>query len=69
MLNAPRGYNWFDNFPATIQWIEPLDSGLIKKKMEFHDAAYILAAPFTGSPKELVKTMQRMGNVNDVTTD
>ena len=69
VLNAPRGYNWFDNFPATIQWIEPLDSGLIKKKMEFHDAAYILAAPFTGSPKELVKTMQRMGNVNDVTTD
>ncbi|MGG9962443.1 prolyl oligopeptidase family serine peptidase [Ferruginibacter sp. SUN106] len=69
VLNAPRGYNWLDNSPATVQWIEPLDSGLIKKKMDFHDAAYILAAPFTGTPKELVKTAQRMYNVTDVTTD
>ena len=30
VLNAPRGYNWLDNFPATVQWIEPLDSGMIK---------------------------------------
>lgn len=67
-LNAPRGYNWFDNSPATVQWIEPLDSGLIKKKMDFHDAAYTLAAPFTGTPKELVKTAQRMYNVTDLTT-
>ncbi|GAB2812380.1 S9 family peptidase [Ferruginibacter profundus] len=69
VLNAPRGFNWLDNSPATVQWIEPLDSGLIKKKMDFHDAAYTLAAPFTGAPKELVKTAQRMYNVTDVTTD
>jgi len=68
-LNAPRGYNWLDNSPATVQWIEPLDSGLIKKKMDFHDAAYTLAAPFTGTPKELVKTAWRMYNVSDVTPD
>ena len=68
VLNAPRGYNWFDNSPATVQWIEPLDSGLIKKKMDFHDAAYTLAAPFTGTPKELVKTPQRLYNVTDLTT-
>jgi len=69
VLNAPRGYNWLDNSPATLQWIEPLDSGMIKKKMDYHDAAYILAAPFTGAPKELVKTAQRMYNVSDVTAD
>jgi dipeptidyl aminopeptidase/acylaminoacyl peptidase len=69
VLNAPRGYNWLDNSPSTVQWIEPLDSGLIKKKMDFHDAAYTLAAPFTGTPKELVKTPMRMYNVTDVTTD
>jgi dipeptidyl aminopeptidase/acylaminoacyl peptidase len=68
-LNAPRSYNWLDNSPATVSWIEPLDSGLIKKKMDFHDAAYILAAPFTGMPKELAKTAQRMYNVTDVTAD
>lgn len=69
VLNAPRGYNWLDNSPATLQWIEPLDSGLIKKKVDFHDAAYTLAAPFTGIPKELVKTVMRMYGVSDVTTD
>ena len=66
VLNAPRSYNWLDNLPATVRWIEPLDSGLIKKKMDYHDAAYILAAPFTGGPKELVKTAERMYNVTDV---
>ena len=69
VLNAPRGYNWLDNSPAVVQWIEPLDRGLIKKKMDFHDAAYTLAAPFAGTPKELVKTPMRMYNVTDVTTD
>ncbi|MEO6254926.1 MAG: prolyl oligopeptidase family serine peptidase [Ferruginibacter sp.] len=67
VLNAPRGYNWLDNSPATVSWIAPLDSGLIKKKMDYHDAAYILASPFTGGPKELVKTPERMYNVTDVT--
>ncbi len=69
VLNAPRGYNWLDNAPATLQWIEPLDSGLIKKKVDFHDAAYTLAAPFTGTKNELVKTAMRMYSVSDVTTD
>ena len=69
VLNAPRGYNWLSNAPATLQWIEPLDSGLIKKIVDFHDAAYTLAAPFTGTPKELVKTAMRMYGVSDVTTD
>lgn len=67
VLNAPRGYNWLDNFAATVQWIAPLDSGLIKNKMDYHDAAYILAAPFTGERKELVKTAERMYNVTDIT--
>lgn len=69
VLNAPRGYSWLDNSPATLRWIEPLDSGLIKKKMDHHDVAYTLSAPFTGKPKELVKTAQRMGSISDVTTD
>jgi len=69
VLNAPRGYDWLDNTTATVRWIEPLDSGLIKKKMDFHDVAYTLAAPFTAAPKELVKTAQRMYNVTDVGND
>ena len=69
VLNAPRGYNWLDNSPATVRWIEPLDSGLIKKKMDHHDVAYTLSAPFTATPKELVRTSQRMYGVTDVADD
>lgn len=69
VLNAQRGHAWLDNSPATVTWIMPLDSGLIKKKVDFHDAAYTLSAPFTGVPKELVKTPMRMYGITDVTTD
>jgi len=69
VLNAPRGHGWMDNVPATILWIEPLDSGLIRKKVDYHDAAYMLAAPFSGTKKELVKTPQRMYGISDVTPD
>ncbi|MEJ7626283.1 MAG: prolyl oligopeptidase family serine peptidase [Ferruginibacter sp.] len=67
VLNAPRGHKWLDNAPSTLLWMEPLDSGFIKKEVEFHDAAYTLASPFSGSPVTLVKTPMRMGTVNDVT--
>lgn len=67
VLNAPRSYNWLDNSPATVSWIEPLDSGLIKNKMDYHDVAFTLAAPFNGTAKELVKTAERMYNVTDLT--
>ncbi|MDB5201386.1 MAG: family peptidase [Ferruginibacter sp.] len=69
VLNAPRGHQWLDNQPATISWIEPLDSGLIKNNMPYHDAAYTLPAPFTGAPKQLVKTAMRMGSVRDINND
>ena len=69
VLNAPRGYSWLSNSPATVRWIEPLDSGLIKNKMEYHDAAYTLAAPFTTAPKLLIKTAERLYTVTDITED
>lgn len=64
ILNAPRGHNWVNTLPSTLSWIEPLDSGLIKKKVAFHDAAYILPAPFTANPTVLTKTPMRMGNIS-----
>jgi dipeptidyl aminopeptidase/acylaminoacyl peptidase len=57
--NIPRGYDWRDDEPATITWAHPLDSGIIKKKVDFHDAVYELSAPFSGEPKELFKTQYR----------
>jgi dipeptidyl aminopeptidase/acylaminoacyl peptidase len=57
--NVPRGFDWRDDEAATITWAMPLDSGLIKKQVEFHDAVYALSAPFTGEAKELFKTKMR----------
>lgn len=56
---VPRSFDWRDDEAATVVWCEALDSGLIKNKMEYHDAVYALSAPFTGIPKELFKTQNR----------
>jgi len=66
VLNAPRGHQWLNNQPATLTWIEPLDSGLIKKNVEYHDAAYSLSSPFSGQPKQLAKTVMRMRSISDI---
>ena len=61
--NVTRGYQWRDDEGATVIWSMPLDSGLIKNKIEYHDAVYSLAAPFTGVAKELFKTTMRYRGV------
>jgi dipeptidyl aminopeptidase/acylaminoacyl peptidase len=62
--NVPRGFDWRDDEPATITWTVALDSGLIKKNVEYHDAVMQLAAPFTSAPKELLKTKMRFGGIS-----
>lgn len=57
--NIPRGFDWRDDEAATITWAMPLDSGLIKKQVDYHDAVYSLSAPFAGDAKELFKTKTR----------
>lgn len=57
--NVPRLFDWRDDEAATITWAMPLDSGLIKNKMEYHDAVFSLSAPFTGNPIQLFKTQMR----------
>ncbi|WP_316831274.1 alpha/beta hydrolase family protein [Pedobacter aquatilis] len=61
--NVPRGFDWRDDEAATVTWAKPLDSGLIKKNVPFHDAVYALSAPFTGTEKELFKTQTRFRNI------
>ena len=61
--NVPTGYDWRDDEAATVIWSMPLDSGLIKKKMDFHDAVYSLSHPFTGNAKELFKTNMRFRGI------
>ena len=61
--NAPRGFGWKDDEAATIVYALPLDSGLIKKAVPFHDAIMAIAAPFNEAPKELFKTAARFSNI------
>jgi dipeptidyl aminopeptidase/acylaminoacyl peptidase len=57
--NIDRAFDWRDDEPATITWAHPLDSGRIRKKVDFHDAVYALSAPFNSQPTELFKTQYR----------
>jgi dipeptidyl aminopeptidase/acylaminoacyl peptidase len=62
--NIARSFDWRNDQAATIIYAMPLDSGLIKKKLPFHDAVYALDAPFTGAAKELFKTESRYSRTN-----
>lgn len=60
--NVPRGFEWREDEAATVIWCMPLDSGLMKKNVPFHDEVYALSAPFTGEAKALFKTSLRYYN-------
>nr|WP_226905086.1 prolyl oligopeptidase family serine peptidase [Pedobacter schmidteae] len=62
--NLPRNFSWRSDEAATLTWAMPLDSGLIKKQVPFHDAVYALEAPFTGKEKELFKTQARYSGIS-----
>jgi dipeptidyl aminopeptidase/acylaminoacyl peptidase len=61
--NVARGFEWKDDEASTIVWCMPLDSGLIKKQVEYRDVVYSQAVPFTAEPKELFKTQMRFRGV------
>jgi dipeptidyl aminopeptidase/acylaminoacyl peptidase len=61
--NVPRDFNWRGDEAATVTWATPLDSGLIKKQVPYHDAALALAAPFTGTADTIFKTTLRFAGV------
>jgi dipeptidyl aminopeptidase/acylaminoacyl peptidase len=64
--NTDRNFDWRDDRPSTLTWCQPLDSGLMRKKQEYHDAVYTMDAPFTGSlqtAKELCRTQLRFQRI------
>lgn len=63
VMNVPRGFDWRDDEAATLIWCMPLDSGMIKSKVPYHDAVYALSAPFNGTPKMLFQTAMRYRGV------
>jgi dipeptidyl aminopeptidase/acylaminoacyl peptidase len=59
VLTGPRDYEWVATKPATLVWAEALDEGNPKNKVPYRDHLFILAAPFSSEPVELVKLQQR----------
>jgi dipeptidyl aminopeptidase/acylaminoacyl peptidase len=64
VMMVPRGFDWRDDQPATVIWCMPLDSGLIKKNIDYHDAVYSIAAPFNTQVNQIFKTKMRFQRVD-----
>jgi dipeptidyl aminopeptidase/acylaminoacyl peptidase len=56
---GPRAVNWRPDVAATLTWIEALDGGDPKNKVEHQDRVVMLAAPFAGEPAELLRLGKR----------
>jgi len=56
---GPRSVNWIPTENATLIWAEALDGGDPRQKVTPRDKLVTLAAPFSGSPSELLKVEQR----------
>ncbi len=59
----PRGFNWRDDKPSTVIYVQAVDKGLGKSKSEYRDAVYALDVAGDGQPKELFKTKRRFGGI------
>jgi len=60
---GPRSINWQPLKPSTLTWVEALDEGDTEKNVPNHDRVVVLAAPFSGDPKEVLKTQNRFGSL------
>ncbi len=58
-----RSIGWRSDQPATVYWVEALDEGDPSKEVPFRDEAFELAAPFDGTPKSIVKTINRFAGM------
>ena len=56
----PREFHWRDDEAATLAWIQALDEGDPKKKVEYRDALLSLNSPFTSDPVTIYKSTLRM---------
>ncbi len=66
---GPRNISWRADMPASIYWVEALDSGDPKKDVPFRDQIYRLDAPFTGAPIAQFKTKLRFKGITWARTD
>jgi dipeptidyl aminopeptidase/acylaminoacyl peptidase len=60
---GPRSYEWIEERPATLIWVEALDGGNPKETVPNRDEILALPAPFQGKPREVYKTKERFSGI------
>jgi dipeptidyl aminopeptidase/acylaminoacyl peptidase len=58
-----RSLSWRSDKPSTLYWYEALDGGDPANKVDLRDELLELDAPFSGTPKSLLKTKQRINTI------
>lgn len=58
-----RSFSWRSDKPHTLTFAKALDGGDPATKVEFRDEVFQLEAPFNGTPKSLLKTINRFGGI------
>ena len=58
-----RNLTWRNDKPATLVFAKALDGGNPQKKVEFRDEIFQLEAPFNGTPKSILKTINRISGI------
>jgi len=61
---GPRSVRWRAGYPATLTWTEALDEGDPRKKVPHRDQIKTIAAPFTDSPRDLVRIEHRYAGLS-----
>lgn len=59
----PRNYSWRADAPATVVYVQALDSGFGRRKMPYHDAVMSLDISSNPQPKQLFKTARRISGI------
>lgn len=58
-----RNMTWRGDKASTLVWAEALDKGDPALEMDYRDAVYQVEAPFSGTPKLILKTEQRFSGI------
>ncbi|TRZ41894.1 alpha/beta hydrolase family protein [Robertkochia solimangrovi] len=58
-----RSIRWRSDKPSTLYYAEALDQGDPEVEVPFRDVIYEIEAPFTGTPRELLKTKNRYAGI------
>ena len=58
--SGERGHQWRPSETPALFYVETLDGGNPKVEAEFRDRVMMLEAPFTGAPKEVMRTTDRI---------